>query len=145
MAPEATTDPLRRLVKREHGVSARREGAHEGTRWFPREGKRSAAALQQIDVDFAFLEPTAAISLPAKPPEREADHCHSDEQDHEVGPGDREPQDRGGRVAGPADESVFLDEAPQIDGNSVHAPSRSSSNSIGRELGAVDPSHGVPH
>ena len=47
-------------------------------------------------------------------------------------------------VAGPADESVFLDEAPQRDGN-VHAPSRIGfENTIGRGHRGVDPSGGVP-
>ncbi len=131
---------LRRLLKREHTASARKEGAHEE----PGVPALAQAQPLKIDVDFAFLKPAAALSLPAEPPERDSDHHHPDQQDADVGPGDCEPQDCGGRVAGPADESVFLDEAPQIDGN-VHAPSRIGfENTIGRSTAAVDPSRGVP-
>ena len=90
-------------------------GSPRGNQGFPRASRRSMSTSR------SWNQPRRSRCRRSHQSERPT-IAMPDQQDADVGPGDREPQDRGGCVGGPADESVFLDEVPQRDGN-VHAPS----------------------
>ena len=77
--------------------------------------------LEQVDVDFGLGQPAVALTLAAEPPVGDPDEDEADQQSH-VRPREGEPEhdDRGIRC--PAEETVFLEQAPQGDGK-FHAPS----------------------
>ena len=77
--------------------------------------------LKQIDVDLGLGQPAVFRTLASEPPVAEPDEDEANEQSH-VGPRDCEPEDDDSGIGCPAEQTVFLEQAPQRDGK-FHAPS----------------------